>query len=56
MVSPTTHFPEVKRWDKKRLEKELADVRYHIANFSFGRYELAYEQALVNELDSRYPL
>lgn len=44
---------QVKSWTVKKLEKELTDIRYHMDNFSVGRWEFWYEDLLVKELEER---
>jgi hypothetical protein len=46
-------FTELKTMTKKQLKQELVSVEEHIENFSYGKYELYYREAVLRELDAR---
>ncbi len=46
-------FTELKTMTKKQLKRELESVEEHIEQFSYGRYELYYREAVLRELEVR---
>jgi hypothetical protein len=46
---------ELATWSERALEDELVAVRHHITEFSSGRYELWWEDCIINELNARFP-
>ena len=44
---------EIEKMGNQELKTEWNDITFHIRNFSFGRWELRYQQLLEDELEKR---
>jgi hypothetical protein len=44
---------EISQFTNKELGEELKAINYHIQNFSYGRWELNYRNALIEEMLKR---